>query len=184
MTLPLSSSTHMVAQTTPHPHPFVRWPDDRRPSHRRVCRACSCCRSRKVRCDASGNGIPCTNCRLDGVKCVVSESKRIRKIPVSRAAEHGGAREKRHSAPSSDRRTQSSHSSSSSSSSNGDVEERRRSMMDSWWDLDLISRLSCMQCTFPPSALAPHPAPRNLNSLHQTKFKNNLSPYTVAPPTK
>lgn len=47
---------------------------------RRASRACHCCRSRKVRCDVMESGTPCTNCRLDEVECVVSDSKR-RKRP-------------------------------------------------------------------------------------------------------
>lgn len=47
---------------------------------RRASRACHCCRSRKVRCDVVESGTPCTNCRLDEVECVVSDSKR-RKRP-------------------------------------------------------------------------------------------------------
>ena len=47
---------------------------------RRASRACHCCRSRKVRCDVMESGTPCTNCRLDEVECVVTDSKR-RKRP-------------------------------------------------------------------------------------------------------
>src|SRR2546421_8883440 len=47
---------------------------------RRASRACHCCRSRKVRCDVVESGTPCTNCRLDEVECMVSDSKR-RKRP-------------------------------------------------------------------------------------------------------
>jgi hypothetical protein len=46
---------------------------------RRASKACHCCRSRKVRCDVVESGIPCTNCRLDEVECVVTEGKRRRK---------------------------------------------------------------------------------------------------------
>ncbi|QSS62683.1 C6 transcription factor [Histoplasma capsulatum] len=46
---------------------------------RRASKACCCCRARKVRCDVVENGSPCTNCRLDEVKCVVTESKRRKK---------------------------------------------------------------------------------------------------------
>ena len=46
---------------------------------RRASKACSCCRSRKVRCDVTESGIPCTNCRLDEVECLVTEGKRRRK---------------------------------------------------------------------------------------------------------
>jgi hypothetical protein len=47
-----------------------------RPVKRRASKACCCCRARKVRCDVVENGSPCTNCRLDQVECVVTESKR------------------------------------------------------------------------------------------------------------
>ena len=50
-----------------------------RPAKRRASRACHCCRSRKVRCDVIESGTPCTNCRLDEVDCVVTESKRRKK---------------------------------------------------------------------------------------------------------
>jgi hypothetical protein len=54
-----------------------------RPVKRRASKACCCCRARKVRCDVVENGSPCTNCRLDQVECVVTESKR-RKLVKSR----------------------------------------------------------------------------------------------------
>ncbi|RJE25414.1 Transcription factor [Aspergillus sclerotialis] len=53
-----------------------------RPVKRRASKACCCCRSRKVRCDVVENGSPCTNCRLDQVECIVTESKRRRKSRV------------------------------------------------------------------------------------------------------
>jgi hypothetical protein len=43
---------------------------------RRASKACRCCRARKVRCNVTEHGAPCTNCRLDEVECVVSESRR------------------------------------------------------------------------------------------------------------
>ncbi|KAK3619244.1 hypothetical protein LTR56_024164 [Elasticomyces elasticus] len=46
---------------------------------RRASKACQCCRSRKVRCNVVEHGAPCTNCRLDEVECIVSESKRKKK---------------------------------------------------------------------------------------------------------
>lgn len=42
---------------------------------RRASKACQCCRARKVRCNVVEQ-TPCTNCRLDEVECIVSESKR------------------------------------------------------------------------------------------------------------
>jgi Fungal Zn(2)-Cys(6) binuclear cluster domain len=47
-----------------------------RPVKRRASKACQCCRSRKVRCNVTEHGAPCTNCRLDEVECIVSESRR------------------------------------------------------------------------------------------------------------
>ncbi|KAH1878096.1 hypothetical protein KXX01_005105 [Aspergillus fumigatus] len=53
-----------------------------RPVKRRASKACCCCRARKVRCDVVENGSPCTNCRLDQVECVVTESKRRKKSRI------------------------------------------------------------------------------------------------------
>ena len=47
---------------------------------RRASKACQCCRSRKVRCNVVEHGAPCTNCRLDEVECIVSESKRKKSV--------------------------------------------------------------------------------------------------------
>jgi hypothetical protein len=47
-----------------------------RPVKRRASKACQCCRARKVRCNVVEHGAPCTNCRLDEVPCIVTESKR------------------------------------------------------------------------------------------------------------
>lgn len=54
------------------------WDDNAndRASKRRASRACLSCRSRKVRCDVVNTSVPCTNCRLDDVECVVTESNR------------------------------------------------------------------------------------------------------------
>jgi hypothetical protein len=48
---------------------------------RRASKACQCCRSRKVRCNVTEHGAPCTNCRLDEVECIVSESRRKKSVP-------------------------------------------------------------------------------------------------------
>lgn len=56
-----------------------------RPWKRRSTKACLSCRNRKVRCDVVTNAVPCTNCRLDSVSCVLKESNRGRK-PGSGAA--------------------------------------------------------------------------------------------------
>ncbi|CAK47094.1 transcriptional regulator family: Fungal Specific TF [Aspergillus niger] len=57
-------------------------PANARPVKRRASKACCCCRARKVRCDVVENGSPCTNCRLDQVECIVTESKRRKKSRV------------------------------------------------------------------------------------------------------
>ncbi|KAJ5092206.1 hypothetical protein NUU61_007076 [Penicillium alfredii] len=59
-----------------------------RPVKRRASKACCCCRARKVRCDVVENGSPCTNCRLDQVECVVTESKRRKKSRVDMENNH------------------------------------------------------------------------------------------------
>lgn len=46
---------------------------------RRASKACSSCRSRKVRCDVLQVGCPCTKCRIDDFKCTVGERKKRRK---------------------------------------------------------------------------------------------------------
>ncbi|XP_077659936.1 uncharacterized protein AFUA_1G00410 [Aspergillus fumigatus Af293] len=53
-----------------------------RPVKRRASKACCCCRARKVRCNMVENGSPCTNCCLDQVECVVTESKRRKKSRI------------------------------------------------------------------------------------------------------
>ena len=47
---------------------------------RRASKACQCCRARKVRCNVTEHGTPCTNCRLDEVECIVSESRRKKSV--------------------------------------------------------------------------------------------------------
>lgn len=57
-----------------------------KPVKRRAAKACAACRSRKVRCDvmqryhvtATGE-VTCSNCTMDGIKCVIEESKRRKK---------------------------------------------------------------------------------------------------------
>lgn len=48
---------------------------------RRASKACQSCRARKVRCNVVEQS-PCTNCRLDEVECIVSESKRKKLVPT------------------------------------------------------------------------------------------------------
>ncbi|KAJ4176773.1 hypothetical protein FALCPG4_011458 [Fusarium falciforme] len=57
-----------------------------RSSKRRASRACLSCRNRKVRCDVVKGGVPCTNCRLDRIDCVVTESNRGRRPTVAASA--------------------------------------------------------------------------------------------------
>jgi hypothetical protein len=52
---------------------------------RRASKACQCCRARKVRCNVTEHGAPCTNCRLDEVDCIVSESRRKKLVHSSSA---------------------------------------------------------------------------------------------------
>lgn len=47
-----------------------------RAAKKRAPRACVSCRDRKVRCDVVNGGVPCTNCRLDDVNCVLKASNR------------------------------------------------------------------------------------------------------------
>ncbi|BCS27263.1 uncharacterized protein APUU_60311A [Aspergillus puulaauensis] len=46
---------------------------------RRSAVACITCRRRKIRCDVTISGTPCTNCRLDNDQCVTVNQKRPRK---------------------------------------------------------------------------------------------------------
>ncbi|KAL4876054.1 fungal-specific transcription factor domain-containing protein [Aspergillus karnatakaensis] len=52
---------------------------------RRAARACARCHSRKVRCDGSITGFPCTNCRLDGRSCTLHSGKRDKEKQILRA---------------------------------------------------------------------------------------------------
>lgn len=56
---------------------------------RRASKACQSCRARKVRCNVVEQ-IPCTNCRLDEVECLVSESKR-KKLVISQNQQRASA---------------------------------------------------------------------------------------------
>lgn len=47
---------------------------------KRASVACARCRGRKVRCDVAINGRWCTNCRLDGVACVVVYAKKTKRF--------------------------------------------------------------------------------------------------------
>ncbi|KAH7378156.1 cutinase transcription factor 1 alpha [Cadophora sp. MPI-SDFR-AT-0126] len=57
-----------------------------KPVKRRAAKACAACRARKVRCDVmqryhvnSEGDVTCSNCTMDGIKCVIEESKRRKK---------------------------------------------------------------------------------------------------------
>ncbi|CEJ94367.1 Putative Cutinase transcription factor 1 beta [[Torrubiella] hemipterigena] len=65
---------------------------------RRSPKACVSCHNRKVRCDVVNGGWPCTNCRLDGVDCLLKESNRGRK-PGSVNPKNTGAATRRASRP-------------------------------------------------------------------------------------
>lgn len=45
---------------------------------KRASKACSCCRTRKIRCDVLKTGVPCTKCQVDGFDCVVHARKKRR----------------------------------------------------------------------------------------------------------
>lgn len=56
-----------------------------KPVKRRATKACATCRARKVRCDVmlryhinADGGVTCSNCTMDGIKCVIGESKRMK----------------------------------------------------------------------------------------------------------
>lgn len=52
---------------------------------RRASKACSGCRTRKVRCDVLTSGIPCSNCRADQFECsILPRKKRATKIKKQR----------------------------------------------------------------------------------------------------
>ncbi|KAG7119861.1 Cutinase transcription factor 1 beta like protein [Verticillium longisporum] len=48
---------------------------------RRSVKACLCCRQRKVRCNVSLLGPPCTNCHLDEKPCIVADRASRRRLP-------------------------------------------------------------------------------------------------------
>src|SRR6266536_4782859 len=54
-----------------------------KPVKRTAAKACAACRARKVRCDVmqryhitADGEVTCSNCTMDGIKCVIEESKR------------------------------------------------------------------------------------------------------------
>ncbi|CUS08759.1 unnamed protein product [Tuber aestivum] len=62
-----------------------------RPVKRRASKACQCCRARKVRCNVVEHGAPCTNCRLDEVECIITESRRRKKLWGTKVDNTGSA---------------------------------------------------------------------------------------------
>jgi hypothetical protein len=64
-----------------------------KPVKRRAAKACAACRARKVRCDVmqryhitADGEVTCSNCTMDGIKCVIEESKRRKKHLNGQAA--------------------------------------------------------------------------------------------------
>src|SRR5437016_8547349 len=53
-------------------------PISKRRGKKRSSRACSSCRTRKVRCNIVAHGAPCSNCRQDEIDCVLPLSRRQR----------------------------------------------------------------------------------------------------------
>lgn len=56
-----------------------------KPRQKRSVQACLTCRSRKVRCDVSRHGQPCTNCSLDEKECRISQGMAVWNPVNSRA---------------------------------------------------------------------------------------------------
>lgn len=54
-------------------------PPEAEAKHPRASKACSSCRSRKVRCDVLQVGVPCSNCRGDHFECAVQDRKKRRR---------------------------------------------------------------------------------------------------------
>ncbi|KAL3490207.1 hypothetical protein BJX62DRAFT_252131 [Aspergillus germanicus] len=67
-----------------------------KPPRKRSRIACTWCRDRKVRCDASSHGVPCTNCELDQQECVVHSASQDRNL---RAKKPGCARRQPYPSP-------------------------------------------------------------------------------------
>ncbi|KAL2798011.1 hypothetical protein BJX66DRAFT_347625 [Aspergillus keveii] len=57
-----------------------------KPPRKRSRIACTWCRDRKVRCDASSHGVPCTNCELDQQECVVHSASQYVNSPLNSSA--------------------------------------------------------------------------------------------------
>jgi hypothetical protein len=77
---PPSDVHEMQAQKRKAAQAGLDGPVQTRSVKRRASKACQCCRARKVRCNVTEHGAPCTNCRLDEVDCIVSESRRKKSV--------------------------------------------------------------------------------------------------------
>jgi hypothetical protein len=88
MTPPTTSPDSSPRSPSSHPPSPKRKADasnttaSNRPVKRRASKACQCCRARKVRCNVVEHGAPCTNCRLDEVPCIVTESRRRKYVSL------------------------------------------------------------------------------------------------------
>ena len=83
---PVSAVTNQVPRKRPG-----TWDDNSSTAGNRVAknrapRACVTCRDRKVRCDVVSGGVPCTNCRLDDVDCILKPSNRGKQNPARQQA--------------------------------------------------------------------------------------------------
>lgn len=56
------------------------------PGRKRAPKACVKCRRRKVRCDVTRTGNPCTNCRLDSKQCEVIPRAKTRQVSFPSSA--------------------------------------------------------------------------------------------------
>ncbi|KAH7361727.1 fungal-specific transcription factor domain-containing protein [Plectosphaerella cucumerina] len=56
------------------------------PARKRAPKACIMCRRRKVRCDVTRTGNPCTNCRLDSKQCEVIPRAKTRQVSLLSSA--------------------------------------------------------------------------------------------------
>ncbi|KAH7006599.1 hypothetical protein EDB82DRAFT_493867 [Fusarium venenatum] len=78
------------------------------PNSSRATRACLVCRSRKVRCDVSLRGLPCTNCSLDAKECHVAERKSRQQLPcLDKASVPAGSQQRFTATAQADQATQS-----------------------------------------------------------------------------
>lgn len=66
------------------PSPTAAGQRPERPVKKRASQACHHCRTRKVKCDLVNSGTPCHNCSVDGIECVITESRRSRKYRLQK----------------------------------------------------------------------------------------------------